>query len=418
MEGNMNKVTKVTSGFALSLSFLLGMHAANAAGFYLKELGTPSSTGMAGVSNVTNNFTADAAWTNPAGMTGLSEDSFIVGATVLSGKVEFDSDVATGGGSDGGNALEPIFIPSLFYTRVLSEKSRFGLSLVASVGGGVDYGDNFVGRYAVQSIELSGLALTPSYAYQVNDQLSIGVGLSFLQSKLDQEVAINTLLVADDGKATFDDLDDEGYQGILGLTYQASKKTLIGVVYRSESSIELEGKLKVEGTAIPIANQDVKIEWDNPQTLEMGIQHRMTDAKTLFLNLGWQEWSAFSENKLSVKNTGIVDVTDRNWDDTWLAGVAYAQKLDGGETFKLGLAYESSPVKDKYRTFDFPVDEMWRMSAGYSWEGGNKFDYAIGATLTRVGEAAIDQSAQGVQAAGDFDKYLLLSVGGTLRYLF
>ena len=150
----------------------------------------------------------------------------------------------------------------------------------------------------------------------------------------------------------------------------------------------------------------------------MGIQHRMTDAKTLFFNLGWQEWSAFSENKLSVKNTGISDVTDRNWDDTWLAGVAYAQKLDGGEIFKLGLAYESSPVKDKYRTFDFPVDEMWRMSAGYSWEGGNKFDYAIGATLTRVGEAAIDQTAQGVRAAGDFDKYLLLSVGGTLRYLF
>jgi len=405
-----------TTGIVFSL--LLGMQGAQAAGFYLNELGTPSSTGMAGVSNVTNNFTADAAWTNPAGMTGLSEDSLVVGATVLSGKVEFDSDVATGGGSDGGNASEPVFIPSLFYTRVLSEKSRFGLSLVASIGGGVDYGDDFVGRYAVQSVELSGLALTPSYAYRVNDQLSIGVGLSFLQTKLDQEVAINTLLVADDGKATFDELEDEGFQGIFGLTYQASASTMIGLVYRTESSVELEGDLKVEGTAIPIANQDLKIEWDNPQTLEMGVQHQLSDAKTLFVNLGWQDWSAFSENKLSVKNTGISDVSDRNWDDTWLAGVAYAQKLDDGETFKLGLAYESSPVKDKYRTFDFPVDEMWRMSAGYSWEGGNKSSYAIGATLTRVGDAAIDQTEQGVQAAGDFDKYLLLSVGGTWRYLF
>ena len=413
----MKLLMRSTTGIVFSL--LLGMQGAHAAGFYLSELGTPSSTGMAGVSNVTNNFSADAAWTNPAGMTGLSEDSFVVGATVLSGKVEFDSDVATGGGSDGGNAAEPIFIPSLFYTRVLSEKSRFGLSLVASVGGGVDYGDDFVGRYVVQSVELAGLALTPSYGYQVSDKLSIGVGLSFLQSKLDQEVAINTLPPgADDGKATFDELDDEGFQGILGLTYQASKKTLIGAVYRTESSIELEGELKVEGTANPIPNQDLKIEWDNPQTLEMGIQHKLSDAKALFVNLGWQDWSAFSENKLSVKNTGISDVTDRNWDDTWLAGVAYAQKLDDGETFKLGLAYESSPVKDKYRTFDFPVDEMWRMSAGYSWEGGNKSSYAIGATLTRVGEAAIDQTAQGVRAAGDFDKYLLLSVGGTWRYLF
>jgi long-chain fatty acid transport protein len=412
----MKTYLRITTGLVFSL--LSGMQAVNAAGFYLSEFGTPSSTGMAGVSNVTNNFSADAAWTNPAGMTGLTEDSVLVGATVLAGKVEFDSDVATGGGSDGGNAAETVFIPSVFYTRVLSEKSRFGISLVAPVGGGVDYGDDFVGRYAVQNVELSGLALTPSYAYQVNDKFSIGIGLTYLLSKLEQEVAINTLLVADDGKAKFEDLDDEGFQGVLGLTYQTSASTMIGVVYRTESSVELEGKLKVEGTAIPIANQDVKIEWDNPQTLEMGIQHRLSDKKTLFVNLGWQDWSAFSENKLSVKNTGISDVQDRNWDDTWHAGIAYTQKLDGGNHYNLGLAYESSPVEDKYRTFDFPVDEAWKLSAGYTWQGPNKSDYAIGAMLTRYGDAAIDETAQGVRAAGDFDEYLTLSVGGTWRYVF
>jgi len=404
--------------YGLVFSLLLGMQAANAAGFYLSEYGTPASTGTAGVANVTNNFGADAAWSNPAGMTGLSEDAILFGITVLSGKVEFDSDTATAGGSDGGNALDPVLIPSLFYTKVLSEKSRIGFSMVAPIGGGVDYGDNFVGRYAVQNVELTGLALTPSYAYKVNDQFSIGVGLSFVQSKLEQEIAINTLLLADDGKAKFEDFDDWGYQGTLGLTYQTSKSTLIGVVYRTESSLELEGDLKVEGTAIPVPKQDLKIEWDYPQTLEMGIQHSMSDANTLFVNLGWQDWSTFSENKLSVKNTGISAVTDRNWDDTWHAGIAYAQKLDGGKRYTLGLSYESSPVEDKYRTFDFPVDEMWKLAAGYSWQGGGKSDYAIGATLTRVGDSAIDQTAQGVQAAGDYDKYLILSVGGSLRYRF
>ena len=407
---------RITSG--LLFSFFLVMQGANAAGFYLSEFGTPASTGTAGVANPTNNFTADAAWTNPAGMTGMSEDSLLAGATLLGGKIEFDSDTATAGGSDGGNALDPVFIPSLFYTRVLSEKSRLGFSLVAAVGGGVDYGDNFVGRYAVQSVELSGLALTPSYAYKVNDQFSIGVGLSFIQTKLEQDIAINTLLLPDDGQAKFEELEDWGYQGVLGLTFQTSKNMLIGVVYRTESNVELEGDLKVEGTAIPIAKQDVKIEWDNPQTLNMGIQHRMSDDKTLFVNLGWQDWSTFSENKLSVKNTGIVDVTDRKWDDTWHAGIAYAKQLDGGNHYTLGLSYESSPVKDEHRTFDFPVDEMWILAAGYSWQGGGKSDYAIGATLTRVGDSAIDQTAQGVQAAGDFDKYLTLSVGGTLRYVF
>ena len=44
-----------------------------AAGFYISEVGTPGSLGSAGVINPTNTYTADAAWTNPAGMTGLDD---------------------------------------------------------------------------------------------------------------------------------------------------------------------------------------------------------------------------------------------------------------------------------------------------------------------------------------------------------
>jgi long-chain fatty acid transport protein len=416
MRNKMKVQMKIIVGLLFSL--VCGIQAVHAAGFYLSEYGTPVSSGTAGVANVTNNFTADAAWTNPAGMTGISEDSILGGVTVLGARVEFDSSTATGGGSDGGNAADSVVIPSIFYTRVLSEKSRFGLSVVAPIGGGVDYGDDFVGRYVVQNVELAALAITPSYAYKVNDQLSIGVGLSLLQSSLEQDIAINTLLVADDGQAQFRDLEDTGYQGTLGLTYQTSDNTLVGVVYRTKSDLELDGDLKVEGTAIPIAKQDITIEWDYPQTLEMGIQHKLNDAKTLFVNLGWQDWSAFSENTLTISSAGVSDVTDREWDDTWLAGIAYSRKLDGGKNYTLGLAYESSPVKDEHRTFDFPVDEMWKLAAGFSWKGGGNSDYAIGATLTSIGESPIDQTAQGVQAAGDYDKYLTLAVSGTLRYTF
>ena len=54
-------------GFAvLSLAQPIG-----AAGFYISEIGTPGSLGTAGVANPVNRITADASWTNPAGMTGL-----------------------------------------------------------------------------------------------------------------------------------------------------------------------------------------------------------------------------------------------------------------------------------------------------------------------------------------------------------
>jgi long-chain fatty acid transport protein len=317
----MKTLTRTISGFVFSTGLLLSTQAAYAAGFYISEQGTPASVGTAGVANPTNTFTADAAWTNPAGMTGMTEDSILTGLVVSTGKVEFDSSVAAAGGSDGGNSLETSYIPSFFYTRVLDDKSRFGFSAAAPFGGGLDYGKDFVGRYAVQRVELAGFALTPSFAYQVNDELSLGIGLSFIETTLEQDIALRRLLSPDDGQARLRDLDDSGVQTILGLTYQLSAETLIGVVYRSEMELELDGNLRIVDTPLSSAKRGVKIEWDNPQTIEVGLRHRLDDAQTLFFNLGWQEWSAFSESLFTLTTSGITDLDDRKWDDTWHASI-------------------------------------------------------------------------------------------------
>ena len=75
-------------------------------------------------------------------------------------------------------------------------------------------------------------------------------------------------------------------------------------------------------------------------------------------------------------------------------------------------------MKDKYRTFDFPVDEIWKLAGSYSWTNVNKFDYALVASLSMIGDAPVDQTEQGVRAKGDFDSYYSMFVGGTLRYVF
>ena len=411
--------TGLISRIACSTVVLLAAQTANAAGFYLSEQGTPVSMGTAGVGNVTNTVTADAAWTNPAGMTGITEDSMLAGIVVAESRVEFSSDVATRGGSDGGNAADTAYIPSFFYTRVLSPEARFGFAVGAPFGGGLDYGDDFVGRYSVQSVTLESLAFTPSYAHRLDERFSVGVGVSVVFSTLEQEIAVNRTALLPDGQAKFSELEDEGYQLILGMTYEIDDNNLIGVVYRGESEVELEGKLEIEG--MPILNppdQEVSIEWVNPQSLEIGLRHKLDGSQTLAFNLGWEEWSAFSENKLSVKTSGISEITDRDWDDTWKIGVAYARQFGDGRAYTLGLAHETSPVKDKNRTFDFPVTEVWKLGGAYSWQGGKKMDFAVGGTLYLFGDAPVEQTDQGVTAAGDFDEYTTLYLGGTLRYTF
>ncbi|MEH6633768.1 MAG: outer membrane protein transport protein [Halopseudomonas aestusnigri] len=409
------KILRLAKLLTIAISLLWG-NVVFAAAFYLSEFGTPSSVGTAGVGSTVNTDGADAAWTNPAGMTGISEDTMINGLMVIAPKVEFDSRVATAGGSDGGNAGEAAPVPSFFYTRVLSDKSRFGLSFVAVGAGGVDYGDNFTGRYSIQNVEMANIGITPSFAYKVNDRLSLGVGVSIIQTTLEQELAINT--PGADGQAKFEDLDDWGYQGIFGLTYKLTTDTLLGVVYRSEADVELEGDLKIKGLPVDLPKQSVELDWTNPQWLEVGLRHQLDDEKTLMFNIGWQDWSEFSQNKVTVDALGVTDTVDRKWDDTYHAGAAYVQRPDPESFYTLGISYESSPVKDKYRTFDFPVDEMWKLSSSYGWKGKNKLDYSIGATLYLIGDAPIDSTDQGVRVSGKYDQNTMLFLSGTLKYVF
>ena len=394
-----------------------------AAGFYLPEVGTPSSLGTGGVTNPTNTYGADAAWTNPAGMTGLENDQLMAGVQIVFPKATFNSSIATAGGSDGGNAGVAAPIPSFFYARKISDRLRLGFSVVAPLGGGLDYGDDFVGRYSTISAELAGVALSPSLAWQVNDRLSLGAGVSIVYTSFNQELAINPTLIptgnGGDGKLKIEDATDWGYQPFLGLTYQFSDRALLGVVYRAKMDTDLDGDVKTKNLPGVIGADSIDISWDNPQWLQAGLSYKLDDMNTLFLNAGWQEWSKFSKNTLAFSGGLLNPATtvDRNWDNTWHGGIAF-KHLNGDHGTSLGFSYESSPVDDKNRTFDLPMDEIFKGSFAYFWQGKKNLDFALGGTLYLVGDARIDQTSQGVRAKGKFDSNYILFLGGTLRYTF
>jgi long-chain fatty acid transport protein len=405
---------------AVVLAALLSAPVAQAGGFYLSEIGTPGSLGTAGVANSTNTFGADSSWANPAGMTGLDQFTIFAGLQIVAPIQEFDPAVATKGGDDGGNAGETGAIPSFFLVKPLSENTRFGFSLVAPFGGGIDYGDDFVGRYSVQNAMLSGVALSPAIGYAINDRISIGGGASIALTMFEQEIAINQG-TDPDGKVKMEDLDDWGVQPFLGLTIAQSDRSLWGIVYRAEMDVDLSGDLEFSGLTGPVSPEgDIDVGWDNPQWLEIGFRHRVSDEWIFFANADWQDWSAFSENVLavSVGPGGVAAGTlERNWKDTWHIGFAAARKT-GDNIASFGVSYDSSAVDDADRTFDLPVDETFKLSGSWSRIHGPKLAYAFGMTVAWAGDGKISQLSQGVLATGEFDTNLIILAGGTLAYRF
>ncbi|MDH3898525.1 MAG: outer membrane protein transport protein, partial [Deltaproteobacteria bacterium] len=272
-----------------------------AGGFYLPEIATPGSVGTAGVANVTNVDDASSAFTNPAGMTALEADEVEAGMEVLIPVNKFDSDIATAGGDDGGNAGNPAAIPGLFVVKGLNDNLKLGFSIAAVAGGGLDYGENFVGRYQAYKAVLQTVGFGPSLGYKINDMLSIGAGVYMIQTTFNEKIAVNqSFFGANDGTVQFQDINDIGYQWNAGLIFKPTDRLLFGFTYLSEADVDLSGDLKTSGLQGAFQNllgdaDSITVSFDLPEAFTFGLRYRATEKLTLLADSNYQRWSQFSK---------------------------------------------------------------------------------------------------------------------------
>jgi long-chain fatty acid transport protein len=170
-------------------------------------------------------------------------------------------------------------------------------------------------------VTISSAGLTASYGYKVNDEVSIGAGITAVYTVFEQDIAINRPAALPDGEVSLEDLEGWDPQLTLGLTWRLNKKALLGFVYRSKTEIELDGKLKTKNLSAPpftlLDGQDITLEFDAPEVFEIGLQYDIDANTKLFLEADIERFSQFDQNYLTVDSLGQTVVLDRDWDDTW-----------------------------------------------------------------------------------------------------
>ena len=404
--------------FSLAVLLFQFSQSVFAAGLYISEIASPASVGTAGVANVVNTVEASSAFTNPAGMTGLEENQMLGGLQLAIPEVRFDSSIATAGGSDGGNAGETIVIPGFFWVKELTDQWKFGLSVIAPLGGGVDYGDNFVGRYQTTDASLQGIGISPSAGYKLNDKTSIGFGVTAHYQIFELGVAVNRPGPLSDGKVDIEDATDWGFQPFFGLTHQINDRLLLGFVYRGEFDMDLEGDLEFSNTG-PLLNllsskvDEAALGLDYAEAYNLGFKYKYRDDLILFFSVNYETWSDFSENRIDIQGGAVSATIDRNWDDTWGIGFGFARKLSDGRAFTFGVAYDGSAVDDDDRTADLPVDEQFKFALGWVKETPNRKS-SLGFTYIDLGDGKMDQTSQGVRFRGKFDDNYVIFLSGSI----
>ncbi len=174
------------------LILILAAGPVHAGALWLYEEATPDM-GVAGSGRQAAAMDASTASGNPAGMTRLGRSQVEGGFLGFYPDAKFkvqDTNVSGGGVGNAGN-----FAPSgtLYYVHSLNPDLKLGLGVGSYLGAGLDYGNNWSGRYYAQKVSVTTALVNPSVGYRLNPWLSVGGGVSIVYGELSDRTAINTV---------------------------------------------------------------------------------------------------------------------------------------------------------------------------------------------------------------------------------
>lgn len=258
---------------------------------------------------------------NPAGMSMLKGNSVGASFSPIFANTQY-VDNATQASSRTEN---PMGTPFTFYgvfgsqdsSSVLS-KFKFGIGVYTPFGSSVNWGENWTGRAALTSIALRSIYVQPTVSYKISDKLSIGVGVAAVYGSVNLQRKLLFPTLAQPTEEAKGELDGNtwswGYN--VGIYYQPVDQLSIGVSYRSQVNVEVDG-----GTAtftnIPafFANRfpsggktTFKAKLPLPQVFNVGIAYKPMPNLTVSAEANYIGWSAY--------DSLIFDYADNTLPDT------------------------------------------------------------------------------------------------------
>lgn len=344
-------------------------------------------------------------------MARLERSEVLLGSqiTIISSKFQSDG-YNTFRGSDGGQAGGIFPGGGLYLAYKITPNIAAGLSINAPVGLGMNYHDNWKGRYLIQNSFMAVVDIDPTLAVRLTDWLSIGGGVDIYYGYFKQEVALFNPAIPD-GEIKLKNFDDWAVGYNLGVLLEPWEKTRLGVVYRSQAKLELEGDIDISGqgalwTIAGLKNTFGKTDLTVPRSITVSLYHEITDKFAVVADAGWQDWSSMEKTEITTQTGRSVNIK-RNWNDTWRLGGGIHYRVTDPLLLKCGVSYDSSPTKTEDRLPDIPVDRQWRYAAGVEYDINKDWAVSLNYVFVDMGKAPIDKTVIGGarRFSGDYDQF-------------
>ncbi|WP_192035495.1 outer membrane protein transport protein [Halomonas sp. YLGW01] len=406
------KINKLAIAVALASASLVASQAL-ASGFQVREqsaktLANALSNAAAGAEDVS--FMAY----NPAALGNIDGNQFAVGVAYIDADFELkDAEASSTSGADydkGGSRQggESAVVPSLAVKTQASERIDLGLAIFSPYGLSTKYDEDWIGRYHAIETELTTIDIQPTLNFRVTERWSVAAGLiaEYGDATISNAIDLGAGVSAPgqyDGKAKVTG-DDWGYGFILGTLFQVTDRTRLGLSYRSEIDLTLDGEVdyssdSATGQAVltTLGREDGggTADLSTPANANVGVFHQLTPRLALMANVSWTGWSSFEELRVKFDDENAKDsFTEENWNDSWAYSVGANYALTDNWLLRTGVGYDETPVPSaEYRTPRVPdADRTWA-TLGATYQVNDKLGVTAGYMHVFGDDGDIDQEA-------------------------
>lgn len=253
-------------------------------------------------------------------------------------------------------------------------KWNAGLGIYTPFGSRLQWPDDWKGQFLIREIDLKTIFIQPTASYKLNDKLGLGIGFIYATGGFSLRKAIpiqDSMGVYGEaklkGKAS-------GFGFNAGIYFKANEKLSIGVDYRSEVNVKIDGGNadftvpKSVSEYFPSTSFSTHIRL--PQTISIGAGYKVNQKLTLALDVNFVGWKSYDSLVIDFEdNTDkLKDVhSPKMYENAFIYRLGAQYKLNDKWAARLGAYYDSSPVKAGYVAPESPDVNKIGITGGVSF---------------------------------------------------
>ena len=281
-------------------------------------------------------------------------------------------DAATGTTAD----LKPAThnVPSLFakYTR---DQWSLGIGVYAPFGLSADWGKTWIGRYSTTYAQLRATFVTPTIAYKFNDRISVGFGVSYVDSSVDLQSAIPLTPFPDgEAKLTGDGWGVGANAGLLvklpsDYTLSFTARSPVKIKYKGDANFNTANDLVFKTLVPQLRDSNASTTITLPWQMTAGLAKKI-GALTLETDVTYLGWSTIDRYTAHFSDGRPPVIYLRDWQNAFSFAIGANYKFCPSFEAQLGYMYDMSPVPQRTMAPDLPDANKQLVTGGIGYTKG------------------------------------------------